>query len=267
MSPGPIFLQIEHSPRAGSLLNVLSTEQNKMELTLHRATTRGHAHHGWLNSHHTFSFGSYHNPKRMNFGVLRVLNDDVVAGGMGFNTHPHENMEIVSIPLEGDLQHKDSMGNTTVIRQGDIQVMSAGTGVQHSEFNKNADQEVKFLQIWLFPNKMDVTPRYDQMTLNGVDSRNTLQQILSPNPEDDGVWVYQNAWFHLGNFDTGHEATYHIKSAQNGVYAFVIEGSFEIAGQILAKRDGLGIKAADSFNIKSIENGTILLMDVPMVPE
>lgn len=238
-----------------------------MELTLHRATTRGHAHHGWLNSHHTFSFASYQNPKRMNFGVLRVLNDDIVAGGMGFSTHPHENMEIVSIPLEGDLQHKDSMGNSTVIRQGDIQVMSAGTGVQHSEFNKNADQEVKFLQIWMFPNKMNVTPRYDQMTLNAVDSRNKLQQILSPDPEDEGVWVHQNAWFHLGNFDTDHEVSYQIKKEQNGAYVFVIEGSFEIAGQTLAKRDGLGIQAADYFKIKTIENGTILLMDVPMVPE
>jgi len=175
---------------------------------LHKADSRGDANHGWLHSKHTFSFASYYNPERMNFGVLRVLNDDTVAGGMGFGTHPHDNMEIISIPLSGDLEHKDSMNNVTVIKNGDIQVMSAGTGIQHSEYNKNKDSEVKFLQIWVFPNKKNVTPRYDQITLNIADRKNKLQQILSPNSDDDGVWIHQNAWFHLANFDKGTTTNY-----------------------------------------------------------
>ena len=165
-------------------------------IVLHKADSRGDANHGWLHSKHTFSFANYYNPERMNFGALRVLNDDTVAAGMGFGKHPHDNMEIISIPLSGDLEHKDSMNNVTVIKSGDIQVMSAGTGIQHSEYNKNIDAEVKFLQIWVFPNKNNVTPRYDQITLNMADRKNKLQQILSPNPNDAGVWIHQNAWFH-----------------------------------------------------------------------
>lgn len=165
----------------------------------HPAGSRGDANHGWLHSKHTFSFANYYHPERMHFGMLRVLNDDTVAAGMGFGTHPHNNMEIISIPLSGDLEHKDSMGNVSVIRNGDIQVMSAGMGITHSEYNKNKDQEVKFLQIWVFPNKKDVTPRYDQITLNKEDRKNTFQQILSPNPNDSGVWIHQNAWFHLAD--------------------------------------------------------------------
>lgn len=170
-----------------------------MKKEIHRASSRGHANHGWLNSYHTFSFGNYHDPKRMNFGVLRVLNDDEVDPGMGFGTHPHNNMEIISIPLEGDLEHRDSMGNTTVIKQGDIQAMSAGTGVSHSEKNKNRDKKVKFLQIWILPNKTNVTPRYDQITLKPDSLKDRFLQIISPNPEDAGIWIHQNAWFHLGN--------------------------------------------------------------------
>jgi quercetin 2,3-dioxygenase len=170
---------------------------------LHKAETRGNADHGWLHSRHTFSFAGYYDPERVHFGVLRVLNDDTVAPGMGFGTHPHENMEIISIPLEGDLEHKDSMGNVSVIRHGDVQVMSAGTGITHSEYNKNKDRPVKFLQIWVFPDKENLTPRYDQVTLNIDDRHNKLQQILSPDPDDPGVWIHQNAWFHLGKFDEG----------------------------------------------------------------
>lgn len=157
--------------------------------TIHKAESRGHANHGWLNSYHTFSFANYYNPERMNFGALMVLNDDTVAPGMGFGTHPHENMEIISIPLEGDLEHKDSMGNVQVIKRGDIQVMSAGTGIYHSEYNKNKDKEVKFLQIWVMPNKKGLEPRYDQITIKEEDKRNKLLQILSPNPNDEGVWI------------------------------------------------------------------------------
>ena len=231
---------------------------------LHKADTRGHANHGWLDSKHTFSFANYYNPERMHFGVLRVLNDDQVAPGMGFGTHPHENMEIISIPLEGDLEHKDSMGNIAVIRHGDIQVLSAGTGITHSEYNKNKDKEVKFLQIWVFPNKQNVIPRYSQISLNIEDRHNNFQQIISPNPDDEGAWINQNAWFSMGNFDNGFETTYNLKSNQNGVYIFVLEGEIEIDGQTLSKRDGFGIWDIENFNMKALSNCDVLLMDVPM---
>lgn len=235
-----------------------------MKSVLHKAATRGHADHGWLNSHHTFSFAGYHDPERMHFGVLRVLNDDQVAPGRGFGTHPHDNMEIISIPLEGDLEHKDSMGNTTTIREGDVQVMSAGTGIQHSEYNKNSDQEVKFLQIWVFPNKRNVEPRYDQISIRDIEKENAFYQVLSPNPDDEGVWVHQDAWFHLGKFEAGATDSYHIKKEGNGVYAFILEGEVEIDGQILDKRDGFGIWDTDSFNVTSLTNSRVLLMEVPM---
>lgn len=235
------------------------------QMVLHKASDRGHANHGWLNSWHTFSFSSYYNPERMRFGVLRVLNDDTVAPGMGFDTHPHSNMEIISIPLEGDLEHRDSMGNVTVIRNGDIQVMSAGTGVYHSEYNKNKDLPVKFLQIWVFPNQQNVTPRYGQITLNRDDRHNRLQQILSPNPEDDGVWIYQDAWFHLGKFDQGASLTYSLKKQGNGVYFFVLNGSFTIEGTRLDRRDGLGMWDANEFSIEALsDDAEILVMEVPV---
>ncbi len=232
---------------------------------LHRSVTRGQANHGWLQARHTFSFANYYDPNRMNFGVLRVLNDDQVAEGRGFGTHPHDNMEIITIPLEGDLEHKDSMGNSSVIRYGDVQVMSAGTGIQHSEFNPNKDKPLKLLQIWVFPNKRNVSPRYDQITLNMNERHNKLQQILSPSPEDEGVWIHQDAWFHLGKFDKDFTAEYEIKKNGNGVYAFVIRGAVKIEGELLKERDGLGIWETDSLSIQSVQEGTeILLMEVPM---
>lgn len=235
-----------------------------MKSVLHKATTRGHADHGWLNSHHTFSFAGYNDPERMHFGVLRVLNDDQVAPGRGFGTHPHDNMEIISIPLEGDLEHKDSMGNTTTIKEGDVQVMSAGTGIQHSEYNKNTDQEVKFLQIWVFPNKRNVEPRYDQISIREIEKENVFYQVLSPNSDDEGVWVHQDAWFHLGNFEAGATDSYQIKKEGNGVYAFILEGEVEIDGQKLEKRDGFGIWDTASFDFKSTSDSRVLLMEVPM---
>jgi len=231
---------------------------------LHKANTRGNANLGWLNSYHTFSFSNYYDPNRMNFGVLRVLNDDTVAAGMGFGTHPHQNMEIISIPLEGDLEHKDSMGNKTVIKNGDIQVMSAGTGIQHSEYNKNKDSQVKFLQIWVIPNQQNVTPRYGQITLNPEDRKNKLQQILSPNPEDEGVWVHQDAWFHLGQFDQNFATTYTFKKKGNGLYAFVLKGNLTINGQELNARDGFGLWNIDTVDIKASSDAEVLLMEVPM---
>lgn len=232
---------------------------------LHKAETRGHADHGWLKANHTFSFANYYNPERMHFGVLRVLNDDFVEGGKGFGMHPHDNMEIITIPLEGALEHKDSMGNGTVIKKGDVQVMSAGTGIRHSEFNGNQDEAVKLLQIWVFPNKKNVTPRYQQITLNEDDRKNKLQQILSPNSEDEGVWIHQDAWFHLGKFDKEKAFDYKLKKSGNGVYAFVIKGDFTIDGTALNERDGLGIWNTEKINLVSnSEDGEILLMEVPM---
>lgn len=231
----------------------------------HPAGSRGDANHGWLHSKHTFSFANYYHPERMHFGMLRVLNDDTVAAGMGFGTHPHNNMEIISIPLSGDLEHKDSMGNVSVIRNGDIQVMSAGMGITHSEYNKNKDQEVKFLQIWVFPNKKDVTPRYDQITLNKEDRKNTFQQILSPNPNDAGVWIHQNAWFHLADFDALHSETYIMKLPGNGLYVFNLEGSIRVNNQILETRDGYGVWDTDSVQITAQKNSEFLLMEVPMM--
>jgi redox-sensitive bicupin YhaK (pirin superfamily) len=231
---------------------------------LHKAETRGHANHGWLNSYHSFSFASYYNPERMHFGALRVLNDDTVDAGKGFGSHPHDNMEIISIPLEGDLEHKDSMNNVAVIKNGDIQAMSAGTGIYHSEYNKDREHRVKFLQIWVFPNKKNVEPRYDQITLNTEDRHNKLQQILSPNPDDEGVWIHQDAWFHLGQFDKGVSSDYQLKLKGNGVYVFVLSGDIKVNDQILYNRDGYGIWDTDSFKITAETDAEFLLMEVPM---
>ncbi len=247
--------------------NHLPSENPKImsNTVLHKAATRGHADHGWLNSHHTFSFANYYDPQRMHFGVLRVLNDDSVAPGMGFGTHPHDNMEIISIPLEGDLEHKDSMGNTAVIRNGDVQVMSAGTGIRHSEYNRNKDAQVKFLQIWVFPDKRGVTPRYDQITLDAGKRHNQLQQILSPKAEDEGVWIHQNAWFHLGTFDKGFRTSYSLKDPRNGVYVFVIKGDVTVNGFALNQRDGLGVEQSTTLDIQADSDGAeVLLMEVPM---
>ncbi len=231
---------------------------------LHKASERGHADHGWLNAYHSFSFANWYNPDKVQFGVLRVLNDDTVAPGMGFGMHPHDNMEIITIPLEGDLAHKDSMGNAETIKFGDVQVMSAGTGIRHSEFNPNADRRTKLLQIWLFPNKRNVEPRYQQITLNVNDRHNKLQQILSPNPEDEGVWIHQDAWFHLGKFEKGLTETYTVKRRGNGVYAFVISGSVTLNGQALNTRDALGVWDTEQLEITATADAEILLMDIPM---
>ena len=236
-----------------------------MKTVFHPSSQRGKANHGWLNSRHSFSFANYHDSSKMNFGLLRVLNDDVVSGGQGFGQHPHENMEIISIPLSGDLKHEDSMGNKTVIREGEIQVMSAGTGIFHSEYNAHKEQPVEFLQIWIFPRSQDVPPRYDQTELNDLHLANTLHQVLSPNPSDQGVWIHQDAWFHIGTFDEGIETVYPIKKEGNGIYAFVLEGSFDINGQRLEKRDALGIWEILELSIRSLDlNSRLLLIDVPM---
>ena len=235
-----------------------------MKTVFHAADSRGDAEHGWLKSRHTFSFAEYYDPQRMGFGVLRVINDDCVQGGMGFGRHPHQDMEIISLPLSGDLAHKDSMGNGSIIKNGDIQVMSAGTGITHSEMNANADKPVKFLQIWVLTRKNGIKPRYQQVTIADQAKLNDFQQILSPNADDDGVWIHQDAWFSLANFDKDTSRYYQIKKSGNGVYVFVIKGSANIGDWQLGERDGLGIWDADGFELTATSDAQILLMDVPM---
>lgn len=236
-----------------------------MKTILHKAATRGHASHGWLDSWHTFSFANYHEPTRMQFGTLRVLNDDTVAPGMGFGKHPHDNMEIISIPLEGDLEHGDNTGTNAVIKKGDVQIMSAGTGIIHSEKNKNTDKRVKFLQIWVFPDQKNVTPRYDQKTFSNEEKQNKLMTVVSPaGTSDGGVQIHQDAWFSLGKLDKGTALNYELKKEGNGVYAFVLEGDITINEIALNKRDGLGINEANNLSITADSDAEILLMEVPM---
>ncbi|RAV27729.1 pirin family protein [Sinomicrobium soli] len=235
-----------------------------MKTIVHRADSRGHADHGWLNAHHSFSFANYYNPQRMNFGVLRVLNDDIISGGMGFGMHPHDNMEIITIPLRGDLEHKDSMGNTGRIKSGEIQVMSAGTGVFHSEYNPDPDRETNLLQIWVMPDKRNVTPRYDQISIREYHRKNELYQVVSPDAGAQGTWIHQDAWFFLGDFDGGTTSSYTLRKKGNGVYLFVMEGSVSVDGEVLEKRDAIGISDTGAFTVKAESEARFLLMEVPM---
>lgn len=234
-----------------------------MKTVLHKADSRGYADHGWLKTHHTFSFSNYHNPERMNFGALRVLNDDFVKGGMGFGKHPHREMEIITIPLEGELKHGDDMGNHGVISKNEIQIMSAGTGIVHSELNASAKEAVKFLQIWIMPNEKNVTPRYDQISLKD-DIKNEFQQILSPNRNGEGSWIHQDVWMNTANLDEGITKNYSVHRPDNGVYIFVISGKVKIEDQVVDTRDGLGIMNSSSFDIETLEKAQILLIEVPM---
>ncbi len=231
---------------------------------LYKAEERGHANHGWLDSYHSFSFAGYYDPKKMNFGSLRVLNDDTISPGSGFDAHPHDNMEIISIPLEGKLAHKDSMGNGSVIEEGDIQIMSAGTGILHSEFNGSDTEIGKFLQIWIFPKERNIKPRYDQISIRDLRMENKLYQIVSPYVNEQGVQIMQDAWFHMGEFDEGVTETYKIRKEGNGVYIFVIEGNIEINGTVLKDRDALGISDAELLEVKSNTKSKFLIMDIPM---
>lgn len=235
-----------------------------MKTIVHTAASRGFANHGWLKSAHTFSFAGYYDPERVHFGALRVLNDDYVEGGNGFGRHPHDNMEIISIPLSGSLAHQDSMGNAGTISENEIQVMSAGTGVQHSEFNASETEAVKFLQIWLFPNKQNVTPRYDQIKINPSDRINKFHQIISPSADDEGTWIHQDAWFHLADLDAGTELTYNVKQEGNGVYIFVLDGDATIAGESLYTRDAVGVTETDDVLFQAHKTTRVLVIEVPM---
>lgn len=230
----------------------------------HAAASRGNADHGWLKSYHSFSFANYFNEEKMHFGALRVLNDDVVAPGRGFGMHPHENMEIITIPLKGNLEHEDSMGNKGVIKEGDVQVMSAGTGVMHSEYNKSKEEELAFLQIWLFPRAQNLSPRYDQVNIKELKVKNKFYQIISPNKDEQGAWINQDAWFYMGEFDAGMEEKYNLHNKENGVYFFILDGEVEIEGKKLSKRDALGIWNINNLNVKTLSNAQILLIEVPM---
>ncbi|MDR1005578.1 MAG: pirin family protein [Bacteroidales bacterium] len=237
-----------------------------MKSTLIKAETRGHANHGWLDTHHTFSFADYYDPNRIHFGALRVLNDDIVIGGEGFGKHPHDNMEIITIPLEGGVRHGDSMGNDGVIRAGEVQVMSAGKGVIHSEYNADKDQSVNFFQIWIYPNQKDVPPRYEQKTMDFLSHRNKLSEIVSPKETPHGLWIYQNAWLNIGAFDAEKTFEYALHDKQNGIFLMNIEGSFEAEGFRLDKRDGLCLSDIEKTTIKALSNDSrILIIEVPMV--
>ena len=235
-----------------------------MRTIYHAADSRGDANHGWLKSKHTFSFANYHNPERMGFGALRVINDDFVIAGQGFGKHSHRDMEIISIPLSGKLGHGDNIGNNGIIETGEIQVMSAGTGITHSEMNADDHEAVSFLQIWVIPNKMNAEPRYQQIRMDELMKPNTFNQILSPNSDDAGVWIHQDAWFSMGDFDKGVTETYQLKNPNNGVYIFVISGKVVINGNTLDTRDGLGVWDTKNFTMDVLDGAKVLLMEVPI---
>ena len=235
-----------------------------MRTIYHAADSRGDANHGWLKSKHTFSFANYHNPERMGFGALRVINDDFVIGGQGFGKHSHRDMEIISIPLSGKLGHGDNIGNNGIIETGEIQVMSAGTGITHSEMNADDHEAVSFLQIWVIPNKMNAEPRYQQIRMDELMKPNAFNQILSPNSDDAGVWIHQDAWFSMGDFDKGVTETYQLKNPNNGVYIFVISGKVVINGNTLDTRDGLGVWDTKNFTMDVLDGAKVLLMEVPI---
>jgi redox-sensitive bicupin YhaK (pirin superfamily) len=236
-----------------------------MKQIFYPANERGKNDLGWLKANFSFSFGPYYNPEKIRFGVLRVLNDDIIGPGQGFGHHPHDNMEIITIPLAGALEHKDSMGNTGVISAGEVQVMSAGTGVEHSEFNASQVEPANTLQIWLFPKERNIKPRYDQKSFTGEMKINQLTTLVSPVKSDDTLWVNQDATFSMGSFEANKEINYDIKTPGNGVYVFVLEGSLKINGHILNKRDALGVYDTSSITIGTEAKSRLLIMDIPML--
>lgn len=236
-----------------------------MNTILHRAETRGHADHGWLNTYHTFSFASYFNPDRMHFGMLRVLNDDTVAPGTGFGKHPHDNMEIISIPLSGKLRHRDSMGIEGILEPDDIQVMSAGTGIIHSEMNGSLTDPVQFLQLWIYPNNKGYTPRYDQKKYSRALAQNNWQLLVEPEPGiSSAIWIHQTAWVFRTFLTANTEISYTQFYPENGMYVFVIEGQIQIENELLNRRDGMGITNTISINVKALEPSTVLLLELAM---
>ncbi len=235
-----------------------------MQIILHRAATRGGADHGWLKARHTFSFAGYMDPSRVHFGVLRVLNDDIIAGGGGFPTHPHDNMEIVTIPITGALAHRDSTGGNGEITSGEVQIMSAGTGIRHSEFNASETEAVNLLQIWMFPKLRNIAPRYDQRAFSADERKNQLRVVVSPDDADDALWINQDVYFAVGSLEAGTSVEWKLRNADSGVYVFVIEGTIEVAGETLERRDGIGISEISDVKITAGTESSVLLMEVPM---
>lgn len=235
-----------------------------MEKIIHKADSRGHFDYGWLKTYHTFSFSNYHDPKRVNFGMLRVLNDDTIEGGQGFGTHPHNDMEIVTVPLEGALAHKDSTGGEGVIYPDEIQVMSAGTGILHSEFNHLNDGTTKLLQLWIFPDKKGHEPRYNQKFFDSEERKNKLQFIVTPEKNNDNLWLNQDAYLSRIDLDKSNSLNYKIHTKGNGAYIFLIDGEIKVADETLSKRDGIGIRDADEFTISATNNSQLLIIEVPM---
>ena len=236
-----------------------------MKTITHKADSRGYFDYGWLKTHHTFSFSNYYDPERVNFGMLRVLNDDLVAAGQGFGTHPHNDMEIVSIPLSGALAHKDSTGTEKAITPGEVQVMSAGTGILHSEYNHSKDNETNFLQLWIFPDEKGHKPRYDQKSFDPQERKNKIQFIVTPEKKDDNLWLNQDAYLALADLEKDKSIEYKIHTKGNGVYLFLIDGEISLDGETLSKRDGIGIWETESFKLKSFENSRLLFIEIPMV--
>ena len=236
-----------------------------MKTILHKAESRGFFDHGWLKTHHTFSFADYYNPQRIHFGALRVLNDDWIEGGTGFDLHPHKNMEVISIPLKGDLEHQGSLKHKDTIKEGEIQVMSAGTGIMHSEYNRNDDRPTEFLQIWVFPNKQNVPPRYENAVISDLIRKNEISEIVSPYPGNGkGLWIYQQAWFSIADLDKDSLQLYKMKSKESlGVYIFIIEGSIMIKDIELRRRDGIGVYDTEEVEFKATEKSRVLLIEVP----
>lgn len=236
-----------------------------MQPMYHENQSRGLADHGWLKSRHTFSFADYYNPERMNFGLLRVLNDDIVAPSMGFGTHPHENMEIISIPLSGSLQHQDSMGNKHIISTGEVQIMSAGSGITHSEYNNSPAEDVNFLQIWVLPKERDITPRYDQKFFDKDDRKNRFQLLVSPENSEKTVLINQDAWFSLADIEAEKQVTYEKNNKKNGVYFFVIEGNVKIEDHDIKRRDGLGLIDGETYPVFAQSKTQLLAIEIPLV--
>lgn len=235
-----------------------------MTVIFHENESRGLADHGWLMSRHTFSFANYSNPQRMNFGLLRVLNDDIVKPAMGFGTHPHDNMEIVSIPLSGSLKHRDSMGNTHIITTGEVQIMSAGSGLTHSEYNYSSSEDVNFLQIWVFPKERDIVPRYDQKIFNASERINRFQLLVEPQESEETIWINQNAWFSLVDLERDNHVKYEQYNKENGVYFFIIEGSAKIDDHNVNRRDGLGLLDGEAYSVQANSKTQILAIEVPL---
>lgn len=240
-------------------------KKDNMKTIFHPAKERGFNSFGWLKSNHSFSFGQFHDSEKMNFGLLRVLNDDHVEPSMGFGTHGHANMEIVSIPLTGALRHKDSTGRDEIIKSGDVQIMSAGSGIQHSEYNASKEDAVDFLQIWVFPKLENIEPRYEQKSFSEAQKADQFLTVVSPNTNDEAITINQDAWFSLANLSEGKALDYELHDSNNGIYVFVLEGAIEIAGQALARRDALGVyETAGSATVKANNNAKVLVIEVPM---